>query len=197
MVKIGLTGGIASGKSTVSNMLRSLGATVIDADQIAHQLMKPERELWQKVVDFFGEEILQSNGEIDRSELGEIIFNNPQKKEALDQLTHPTIIAKIKEKVENLNCKHKIVIADVPLLIEVEIMDFFAEVWLVYVKREVQIKRLMSRDNTDRATAVNKIEAQMSLKRKKEYADRIIDNNGSEEELEKQVQKLWKEITEV
>ena len=193
-MKIGLTGGIASGKSTVSNILDSLGAPIIDADEIAHQLMEPERKLWGKVVEYFGREILDSQGKIDRERLGEIIFNNAQKKEQLEQLTHPVIISEIKSRLTKLNYNHKVVIADVPLLIEVGMMDFFAEVWLVYVTRDIQIKRLMQRDDINRAAAVKKIEAQMSLEKKKRYADRIIDNNGSESELKQQVQEVWRKI---
>ena len=193
-MKIGLTGGIASGKSTVSDRLDSLGAKVIDADKVAHELMKPERKLWQKVVNTFGEDILQANKQIDRTKLGEMIFNDPQKKEKLDQITHPTIISEIKSRLQRLERNHKIVIADIPLLIEVGMMDFFAEVWLVYVTFEIQIKRLMQRDNIGREAAVKKIESQMSLEEKRKYADRIIDNNGSKEELEEQVQELWEEV---
>ena len=193
-MKIGLTGGIASGKSTVSDRLDSLGAKVIDADKVAHELMNPERKLWEKVVNTFGEDILQANKQIDRTKLGEMIFNDSQKKEKLDQITHPTIISEIKSRLQRLERNHKIVIADIPLLIEVGMMDFFAEVWLVYVTFEVQIKRLMQRDNIGREAAVKKIESQMSLEEKRKYADRIIDNNGSKEELEEQVQELWEEV---
>ena len=193
-MKIGLTGGIASGKSTVSRFLQSLGAKVVDADEIAHELMKPKQKLWQKVVGHFGEEILKAEQEIDRDKLGTIIFNNPQQREKLDQLTHPIIISEIKARVEKLEQSYEIVIAEIPLLIEVGMIDFFAEVWLVYLKRTVQIKRLMQRDDINREAAVQKIESQMSLDEKKEYADRIIVNNGSQEELEKQVQKLWRKI---
>ena len=193
-MKIGLTGGIASGKSTVSNILDSLGARIIDADEVAHELMQPERKLWQKIVGCFGREILDSQDKIDRDKLGQIIFNNAQKKEQLDQLTHPTIISEIKSRLSALNRNHKVVIADIPLLIEVGMMDFFAEVWLVYVTRDIQIARLMQRDNISRRAAVKKIDAQLSLSEKKQYADKIIDNNGSKEELKKQVQELLEKI---
>ena len=193
-MKVGLTGGIASGKSTVTEILESLGAKIIDADKVAHQLMEPKKELWQKIIDAFGQKILTENEEIDRDKLGNLIFNDSQKKKKIDQLSHPIIISEIESRLETLEQDNQIIIADIPLLIEADLMDLFQEVWVVYVKKEIQINRLMNRDNIDRKQAVAKIESQMSLKEKKKYADRIINNNGSVSQLEKQVKKIWREI---
>lgn len=189
-MRIGLTGGIASGKSTVSDILASLGIVIIDADKIAHELMAPQEELWQKVVAAFGEEILKEDNKINRSKLGEIIFNNPEEKKRLDQLTHPAIISELKERIKKREKDHKLVVAEIPLLIEAGILDFFAEVWLVYVNRAVQLKRLMARDGIDREAAQKKIEAQMPLDKKRKYADRIIDNNGSHAELKEEIKQI-------
>jgi dephospho-CoA kinase len=193
-VKIGLTGGIASGKSTVTNILDFLGAKIIDADKIAHQLMKPERKLWTTIVDSFGEKILQEDGTIDRNKLGTIIFNNRQEKEKLDQISHPIIISEIKSRLKKMTSTEEIIVVDIPLLVEADLMDLFQEVWLVYITKEEQINRLMERSQIDREAALARIESQMPVEEKKKYADRIIDNNGSLSQLEQRVNKLWEEI---
>ncbi|MCK8815796.1 dephospho-CoA kinase [Natroniella sulfidigena] len=193
-MKIGLTGGIASGKSTVADYLEQLGATVLDADKIAHRLMEPQQEAWQKVVEYFGEEILLTNKQIDRNKLGEIIFNDPNAKEKLDQLTHPIIIKEIEESLKRLEQKKEIIIVEVPLLIEAGMEDLFEEVWLVYLPREAQIERLMARNNLDYQAAVARVESQMPLAEKKDYADLIINNDLSEQELKEELRQLWNEI---
>lgn len=192
---VGLTGGIASGKSTVSNILNEIGIPVIDADLIAREVVKPGKPAWQKIVNTFGNEVLLSNQQLDREELGRIIFENSKAKEKLDQITHPEIIKKLKERIENLQAQGaEIIIADVPLLIETGMVDFFDEIWVVYVSRQTQLNRLMNRDEIDYQTAVNKIEAQMPLKEKKEYADRLIVNEGDKEDLKDTVLSIWREI---
>jgi dephospho-CoA kinase len=196
-LKVGLTGGIASGKSTVSKYLKELGAVIIDADKIAHSLMEPKKILWKRVVKEFGKEILLSNGTIDRKKLGGIIFNDSKAKKRLDKTTHPIIIAKIEEEMERLSKENDILIVDVPLLIEIDMIDFFDEVWLVYVDKDVQIKRLMTRDQIDYQKAIAKINSQMPLIKKKEYADRIINNNGTEEELKFEVIRVWQKISDI
>ncbi|PRX32647.1 dephospho-CoA kinase [Orenia metallireducens] len=194
-MKVGLTGGIASGKSTVSKYLKELGALIIDADKIAHSLMKPEKKLWQRVVEEFGEKILLDNNTIDRKKLGEIIFNNSKAKARLDEITHPIIIAKIEEEMEQLSQENDILIVDVPLLIEADMIDLFDEIWLVYVDQNVQVQRLMDRDKIDYQKAISKINSQMPLEEKKRYADRIISNNGTEEELKAEVMRVWQKIS--
>jgi dephospho-CoA kinase len=194
-LKVGLTGGIASGKSTVSKYLKELGALIIDADKIAHSLMKPEKKLWQRVVEEFGEKILLDNNTIDRKKLGEIIFNNSKAKARLDEITHPIIIAKIEEEMEQLSQENDILIVDVPLLIEADMIDLFDEIWLVYVDQNVQVQRLMDRDKIDYQKAISKINSQMPLEEKKRYADRIISNNGTEEELKAEVMRVWQKIS--
>ncbi|WP_018249082.1 dephospho-CoA kinase [Orenia marismortui] len=195
-MKIGLTGGISSGKSTVSNYLKEFGATVIDADQVAHKLMEAEKELWQRIVEEFGEEILLDNKEINRQKLGKIIFNDHQAKELLDEISHPIIITKIKEEMDRLANISDIIIVDVPLLIEADMLDLFDQICLVYVDREVQIKRLMKRDEIDKESAIAKIQSQIPLKEKRRYANIIINNNGSKDELKIKVKKLWEDLKE-
>ncbi len=196
-MKIGLTGGIASGKSTVSTHLSSLGATIIDADQITHQLMRAGEIIWRRIVEEFGEEILLKDNSIDRRRLGSIIFNDQQARERLNNITHPIIIAIIKERLNHLEESETIVIADIPLLIEVGIVDFFDEIWLAYVNQDLQLQRLMKRDRIKREAALAKINSQMSLDKKKEYADRIIENNGTRQELRVKVEQIWLEVNSV
>ncbi|MCK8828534.1 dephospho-CoA kinase [Natroniella acetigena] len=193
-MKIGLTGGIASGKSTVADYLKELGATVLDADKIAHRLMEPQQKAWRKVVEYFGEEILLPNKQINRNKLGEIIFNNPSAKEKLDQLTHPIIIKEIKERLKELEEKKKIIIVEVPLLIEAGMIELFEEIWLVYLPKELQIERLMARNDFDYQTAVTRVESQMPLAEKRAFADLIINNNVTEKELKKELKQLWNKI---
>lgn len=192
-MRIGLTGGIASGKSTVADLLRNWGVEVIDADKIAHQLMDTNNQLQQQIVDEFGTEIRLPNGQIDRQQLGEIVFANDQLRQKLEEITHPFIIAQIKEEMEKV-AADQLVVVEVPLLIEAEMMDLFDRVWLVYVTQEKQIKRLIARENLSYQSALQRINSQMPLEEKKKYADRIITNQGSRAELQQQVKESWQQV---
>ncbi|ADL11892.1 dephospho-CoA kinase [Acetohalobium arabaticum] len=192
---IGLTGGIASGKSTVSNILKDIGIPVIDADLIAREVVKPGKPAWQKIVNTFGNEVLLPNQQLDREKLSQIIFENSKAKEKLDQITHPEIIREIKKRIDSLQTQgEEVIVADIPLLIETGMVEFFDEIWVVYVSRQTQLKRLINRDEIDYQTAVNKIEAQMPLEEKKEYADRLIVNEGDKGDLEDTIISIWREI---
>ncbi|MBM7624620.1 dephospho-CoA kinase [Sporohalobacter salinus] len=192
---IGLTGGIASGKSTVSDILKDIGVSVIDADLIAREIVKPGKIAWQKIIDTFGKEVLLPNQELNRERLGQIIFDDPEARKKIDQITHPEIVKKIKKRVGQLQDQgEEIIVVDIPLLIEVGMVDFFDEIWVVYVSRETQLERLMSRDGIDHQTAVNKVEAQMSLEKKKEYADRLVINEGDKADLRHRILSIWREI---
>ncbi len=193
-MKIGLTGGIATGKSSVSNILQQKGATIIDADKIVHKLMEPEHKLWYDIVNTFGDEILLDNRQIDRKKLGKIIFNNQNKREKLNQITHPRVIAEIKNKMDKLEDGDNIIVAEVPLLFEVGMEDLFTEVWVVTADKEIQIKRLKQRDGLDTEAAQKRIKAQMPLAKKEKLADRIINNNGSKKELLAQINRVWSKV---
>ncbi len=193
-MKIGLTGGIATGKSSVGNILQKKGATIIDADKIVHKLMEPEQKLWYDIINAFGDGILLDNKQIDRKKLGEIIFKNQNKREKLNQITHPRVIAEIKNKMDKLEDKNNIIVVEVPLLFETGIEDLFTEVWVVTTDKEIQIKRLKERDGLDLHAAKKRIGAQMPLNKKENLADRVIDNNGSEKELLDKINQLWQEI---
>ncbi|ADG81832.1 dephospho-CoA kinase [Thermincola ferriacetica] len=199
MKVIGLTGGIASGKSAVSSILRQLGAEVIDADVVARQVVAPGEPAWQRIVQAFGPEILKDDGNINRPLLGQIIFNDPVKRKILNEITHPEIIKSIAaeaEKYRAQNKKGQVVVIDAPLLLEVGLHKLVDEVWVIYVSPETQIERLMKRNNFTREQALARINSQMPLEEKLRFADRIINNDGSLANTRKQIEQLMKSLTE-
>ncbi|HPF44691.1 MAG TPA: dephospho-CoA kinase [Syntrophomonadaceae bacterium] len=178
---IGLTGGIASGKSTVTKTLEKLGAIIIDSDELAHSIMQPYKPAWNDIVKLFGTEILNSDETINRDLLGQIVFNDAKKLKELNQITHWRIAERYKEdlrviKKENPNA---IVVMEIPLLYETHAERICDEVWVVWVDRETQIERLMKRDNISQEDAIKRIEAQMDLDEKASMADVVIDNRHS------------------
>lgn len=193
---IGLTGGIASGKTTVSNQLKELGAEIIDADEIAFNILQKGEQAWQKVIDCFGEKILKDDQEINRSLLGKIIFNQPQARKKLEAITHPVIIAEIKRKIKSLKDKQKIIVLVAPLLYESNLDNLVDAVWVVFVEKKTQLKRLRQRDNLSVPEAKKRIEAQIPLIKKKEMADVVIVNEGTKQDLKIKVIKLWGNVNE-
>ncbi|GAB4256528.1 dephospho-CoA kinase [Thermincola ferriacetica] len=199
MKVIGLTGGIASGKSAVSSILRQLGAEVIDADVVARQVVAPGEPAWQRIVQAFGPEILKDDGNINRPFLGQIIFNDPVKRRILNEITHPEIIKSIAaeaEKYRAQNKKGQVVVIDAPLLLEVGLHKLVDEVWVIYVSPETQIERLMKRNNFTREQALARINSQMPMEEKLRFADKIINNDGSLANTRKQIEQLMKSLTE-
>lgn len=194
---IGLTGGIASGKSTVSAYLAELGAIIIDADKIAHEIMEKGKTAYWQVIEAFGREILAENGEIDRSRLGKIVFNNLEKKKILEEITHPQVIREMREKIEEYRAENKVIVLDVPLLFEAGLDSMVDETWVVYVDRETQLQRLIARDGLSYEEANKRIQAQMSLEKKRVLADFVINNKGNIEDLKRQVLLKWREINEI
>jgi dephospho-CoA kinase len=181
---IGLTGGIASGKSTVTRTLLDLGAIIIDSDELAHNIMKPYKPAWKDIVKIFGTEILNHDETINRDRLGQIVFNDPDKLRELNQITHWRIAERYKEDLRLIR-KEKpeaIVVMEIPLLYETHAERICDEVWVVWVDRETQMERLMQRDGISREDAIKRIEAQMDLDEKARLADVVIDNRHSIEE---------------
>ncbi|MDI3478237.1 MAG: dephospho-CoA kinase [Thermoanaerobacterium sp.] len=193
MEVIGLTGGIASGKSTVSSILRSLGAFIIDADVVSREIMIKGTKTYNILVNEFGKEILRKDGEIDRKKLGNLVFADKQKLNRLNEITHPEIIRRIKEIIEEerKNGKEKAIVLDAALLIEMRLFNMVDEVWLVVVDKKTQIRRLMKRDNLNYNDALNRIKSQMSIEDKMKYADFIINNCKDFNAIKKQVELLW------
>lgn len=189
-MNIGLTGGIACGKSTVSRLLASRGATIIDADLLAREVVKPGAPALAEVVRVFGQDMLHGDGTLNRKQLGKVVFDSEAKRKRLEELLHPAIIQLMQERMaeaERLQ-PDKLVVADVPLLYEAQMEDMFQEVLVVAASREVQLERLMQRDKLSGEEAEQRIDAQMPLEWKKEWADTVIDNSGTPEETERQVE---------
>ncbi len=187
MIIAGLTGGIATGKTTVSNFLNELGAHIIDADKIAHNVVKKKYPAWEKIVSHFGKNILLDSGEINRENLGKIIFNNPSEKNILNKIVHPYVFEKIEEDIKKIKQKddNKVIILDVPLLIETKMHKSLEFVIVVYVPLAIQLIRLMARDNTSKKNSLAKISSQISIEEKKQIANIVINNSKNLQETKK------------
>jgi len=193
---VGLTGGIASGKSTVASILRRLGAAVIDADELAREVVQPGQIAWKEIVDTFGPEILRQDKTLDRGKLRKIVFDNRDARKKLEAMIHPRVRALAEEKIRDLAAAGQAVIVyEVPLLFEVQLHHSLRPVILVACDSKTQIKRLRDRDQLTAAQAQKHLDAQMSLDEKRKLADYTIENNGSLEELEGRVREIWEQLT--
>ncbi|MGO4495844.1 dephospho-CoA kinase [Paenibacillus sp. 2RAB27] len=192
-MNIGLTGGIACGKSTVSRMLVSRGALLIDADQIARDVVEPGSPVLEQVAAQFGQAVIGPDGSLQRKKLGEIIFGSPEARKQLDGLLHPPIRAKMREQMTLYERDYptKLVVVDVPLLIESNLVSMFEEIMVVYIPRHLQLERLMQRDGLSAENAQLRLDAQMSIEEKRKLADIVIDNSGTWEETNMRVELFW------
>ena len=196
MLIVGLTGGIASGKSLVTRVLRDLGAHIIDADKIVHDLLSPGQEACREVVHHFGVAIQQPDGSIDRRKLGDIIFSHPEERAWLNQCIHPRVFEAYNRQVHHL-CERQpdaIVVMDAALLIETGYHKKMDKLIVVYAGQKDQVKRLMERDRFTLEQALARISSQMPLDEKRTYADYVIDNTGSREETELQTIEIFARI---
>jgi len=195
---IGLTGGIGSGKSTVSKLLMEKGAVIIDADKIARSIMELGKKAWQEVIDHFGEIILKDDRNIDRKKLAEIVFKDENQLKKLNSITHPKIKEEMDKQLKDcIEKKVDVVVIDAPLLLETGLGLKVDEVWLVAVDERTQIERLLKREpDMTYDQALERLKAQMPLEEKMKYAHRVIDNSGSLEETKKQLDNIWREITQ-
>jgi dephospho-CoA kinase len=188
---IGLTGGIASGKSTVSSMLMDMGITVVDADIEARLAVMKGEPAYNKIIEEFGREILLDNGEIDRQKLGSIIFHQDEKRQTLNEIVHPEVRKRMKEKTETAKQNgEEAVVLDIPLLFESKLTYMVDKTLLVYVDAETQLKRLIARNNLSVEDAQARIRSQLPLSEKLKLADSVIDNNGSLADTKKQLLKI-------
>ena len=187
---IGITGGIASGKSTVTNFLRQKGFQVVDADAVVHQLQNPVGRLYQVLVQHFGQEILLENGELNRPLLASLIFSNPEEQEWSKQTQGEIIREELATLRDQLAQTEAIFFMDIPLLFEQGYATWFDETWLVYVDRDAQVERLMKRDQLSKEVAQSRLATQWTLEEKKKLASHVLDNNGSRDQLVGQVVKL-------
>ena len=185
---IGITGGIASGKSVVTDFLRSQGYQVIDADQVVHELQKPGGQLYQVLLSEFGTEILLADGQLDRKKLGTLLFSRPNLLEKSSRLQNDIIREELAVKRNQLAATEELFFMDIPLLFEQEYEDWFDQIWLVDVSKDTQLERLMTRNNLSQEEAQRRIAAQLSLEEKRQRAEIVIDNNGALLATLKQVQ---------
>lgn len=190
---IGVTGGIASGKSTVVAMLAQLGAKVIDFDLLAREVVEPGRPAFNEIVTYFGDEVLDENRHLDRKKIADIVFDDPAKLKKLESFTHPAISLAYKERLKVIAEKdpNAIVLADIPLLFEGNLQHMFHKTLLIYTPAPLQIKRLMARDQIGQKTALTRLKAQMDIDDKLGLADFVIHNVNSLKDTQFQVEKIW------
>lgn len=196
---VGLTGGIASGKSTVSDILEKLGAELIDFDLIARRVVQPGTPGLKAIVNYFGKHILSKEGTLDRKKLSKIVFQDSSKRKVLESLTHPLIYQEFLRQMERIAEKdpHAVIFASIPLLIEQNMQYAFQHLMLVYISQKTQIERLIQRDGISIKEANNIIKAQLPIDEKKSFANFIINNENTIEETKRQVNRVWDELKKV
>lgn len=191
---IGLTGGIASGKSTVSQYLKDRGYQVLDADQLVHELQQKEGRLYQALLAYFGSVILDEAGNLDRPQLSQLIFSSPETLRKSSELQDHIIRQELRQRYEDLKRKQSVFFMDIPLLYERQYEGWFDKVWLVYVNSDQQLSRLMARNKLSKEEALDRIQAQMSLDEKRVLADAVVDNSGNLTETYSQLDKLLEDL---
>jgi dephospho-CoA kinase len=196
MLNVGLTGGIASGKSTVAKMFEDKGAYLIDFDALAHFAEEPDQPAWKAIVEFFGTDILNEDGTINRTKLGLIVFADQEKLSRLNSIVHPAVFDLWRRRIEDIREMNPraIVVSDIPLLIEVRMQHLFDVVILVYVSPEDQIRRLTERNEYSRKEAESRLDKQMPIDEKIPHADFVIDNKGPIETTRSVVNAVWEEL---
>lgn len=195
MYVIGLTGGIASGKSTVARLFRELGVPVVDADALARDVVRPNEAAWKAVVQRYGADILLPDRTLDRAKVGEIIFGDLREKAWLDAAMHPILRTRAEAALAAARAAGaRAAVLDVPLLYEAGWQALADEIWVVYANRKAQVERLMRRSRLDRAQALARIASQMDLAEKARRADFVVDNNGDFAAAKAQVMRRWKEL---
>jgi dephospho-CoA kinase len=199
MLNIGLTGGIGSGKSTVSQFFLDRGAYLIDFDTLAHKVEEPGGPAWKQIVEQYGPEILNGDKTINREELGNIVFQDTKAREKLNSIVHPAVFEEWLIRIEDIKKgkDNAIVISDIPLLMEVGLQDYVDLTILVYISPEEQIRRIMTRNGYTREEAECRLNSQMCIDDKVPLADIVINNEGPMEETRKIVEKYWPEIIEM
>ncbi|BBI34920.1 dephospho-CoA kinase [Cohnella abietis] len=194
-MNIGLTGGIATGKSTVAKLLIKQGAILIDLDAIAREVVEPGQPALLAIAARFGQAVLQENGSLDRKKLGTIVFTNTAERKALEAITHPAIRAVMRDRMayHAEKSSSKLVVVDVPLLYESGLESYFEQIMVVYVPRTEQLQRLIERDKLTTDEAQRRLDAQMDIEEKRLRADILIDNSGSLVSTEQQIERYWRE----
>ncbi len=196
MLIVALTGGIATGKSVVANILQELGCYIHHADKIAHELTEPEKPAWKKIVARFGEKILNKDKTINRSKLGKIIFSDKKEQVFLNELIHPLVLQKKKETIEKIEKEGmtNIFVSEAALTVEAGFTDFFDKVIVVYCMRDIQIERLMERDRISQREALQKLKSQMTPEEKLRYADYVIDTSETLQSTVEQTERIYRNL---
>ncbi|MDK2821410.1 MAG: dephospho-CoA kinase [Clostridia bacterium] len=196
MYIIGLTGGIASGKSTVSKILKELGAKIIDTDQVAREVVVPGQPAYKDIISNFGEGVLMPDGQLDRRALGNIVFNNAEAREILNSITHPRIREAVAKKIDTFRQENPdaVVIIEAPLLIEAGMDDMVDSIWVVTAPVPVRLKRLMARNRLSEEEAKSRLKSQAGDDFRLKYADKVINTGGDLEGTRQAVLRVWKEI---
>ena len=197
MVVIGLTGNMASGKSTALQMLAGMGAAIIEADKIGHEQLQPGTEVWQKIIQTWGRGVLGENEQIDRARLGKIIFNQPEERKKLDKITHPYIQQALQERIEKYrHAGCPAVVVEIPLLIETNWTGMVDQVWVISTSEDTSIKRMIKRSGFSREEATSRLKSQLPLAEKLRHADVIIDAESEDKSrMRLQLEKAWKRVT--
>ena len=198
-ILLGVTGGVASGKTTVVRMLEQLGAPVIDFDFLSRKVVEPGKPAWKEIVAYFGEQVLLKDRTLDRKKLSEVVFRDPEKRKKLEGFTHPRVFEEFTRLVKEITSKDPdaIIQVDVPLMIENNLQYVFHKVLLVYMPEEMQVERLIKRDRISEEMARNMIRSQLPIEEKRGYADFIVDNSGTVEETRTQVEEIWGKLKEI
>jgi len=197
VVVAGLTGGIATGKSTVAAIFEKAGARLIDADRIAREAVRKDSPAYREIVAHFGAEVLQENGELDRKRLAAVIFGDPAEQRALERIVHPRVKEEIDRGIERVRqqAPDALLIVDIPLLFEAGMQHGLDTVIVVYAPENLQIERLMARDGLTRPEAVARIRAQMPIESKRALATYLIDNSGSMESTRAETLEVYRQLT--
>jgi len=192
---IGLTGGIGSGKSTVSQYLAELGAVVVDADKVGHEAFKPDTPAWRDVVATFGREVLAPKGEVDRKKLGEVVFNDPEALSRLNRIMHPRMYDMMKERIEEYRKNGvAVVVIEAAVLIEANWIPLVDEVWVTVVPEAMVLERIKLQRGLAEEQTLARIRAQISQEERSKHADVIITNDGNPDELRVKVKDLWQNL---
>ena len=196
MIKVGLTGGIASGKSSVCAMFSRLGAKVLEADVLARDAVQPGRPAWVRLRRTFGTDFFHPDGSLDRRLLRSLVFRDPERRRQLNEIVHPEVMHAVRAWLEEMGSREpdSVLLVDVPLLVEVGAVKGFDRVVVVFIREEIQLSRLMERDGLSMEEARRALEAQMPLGEKLGFGDYVIDNSGRLEETRAQVEAVWREL---
>jgi len=194
---IGITGGIASGKSTISKFLEGMGAYIIDADEIGREVVQKGEKAYNEIVRYFGSDVLLNSGEINRKKLGNIVFSEPEELKVLNDITHPEIVKRISEKIDDLKkAGVKAIIIDAAILIEMGLNKYCDKIWFIQTNKETQLSRLMERDRFDSKNAQNRIKRQHGNEKNIAFADVIINNDKPLEKIREEVKEIWDKTIE-